>query len=122
MSKGKKAKTLRRSTQQAVLEPRQRTATGSGGVRAQAQQECWDFRIVETTPLSAQALTGMPLSGLILRHRVAVNASFGLIGFVPQRIALKMIEVQEISGGTLTGAVISSGSIRIPPSVRICVG
>jgi hypothetical protein len=77
---------------------------------------------VDTTPLATQALTGIPLTGLILRGRVAVSASFGLIGFAPQRIGQKIIEVQVLSGGTLAGALTSSGTDAIPPSVRICCG
>jgi hypothetical protein len=122
VSKAKKAKTLCGSVRQTVLEPREKAATGSGGgARAEGQQEqCWDFRLVDTTPLAEQALTGIPLSGLILRGRVAVSASFGLIGFAPPRIGQKIIEVQVISGGKLAGAVTSSGTAAIPPSVRIC--
>jgi hypothetical protein len=124
VSKARKAKTLRGSMRQTVLEPRRKMTTGSrAGTTAEGQQEeCWDFRVVDPTPVAERALTGITISGQVISGRVAVSASFGLIGFAPPRVGQKIIEVQSISGGTLAGAVTSSGTTAIAPSVRICCG
>jgi hypothetical protein len=125
VSKARKAKILRGSMRQTVVEPREKAATKSaGGGRAEGrQEECWDFRLIDTTQLAAQAANGVGVSGSIVRGRVAVSASFGLIGFAPPGIGQKIIIALQVRPGSfLAGAVKSSGTTTIPPSVRICYG
>jgi hypothetical protein len=122
MSKARKAKVLQGGAKQTTLSAREKAsagqASGGGGAEQQAV-ESWTFQLVDTTPEVTRATKGVGVSGAIRGGRVAVSASFGLLGFAPADTTRKIIEASRLQGGVLAGEVISGGGKSLKASVRL---
>lgn len=122
MSKARKAKVLQGGAKQTTLAAREPSSTGGGeggGGAEQQATEYWTFQLVDTTPEAARVTKGMNVSGAVRGGRVAVSASFGLLGFAPADKARKIIEASRLRGGVLAGEVISGGGTTMRISVRL---
>ena len=121
MSKARKAKVLQGGAKQTTLAAREPSSTGGegGGGAEQQAEESWSFQLVDTTPEVARVTKGMSVSGAIRGGRVAVSASFGLLGFAPADKGRKIIEASRLRGGVLAGEVISGGGATLRVSVRL---
>lgn len=83
--------------------------------------QCWTFRLIDTTPAAARAVTGTRVTGSVQRRRrVMVTAGGDALGFAPDAEAAEMIAAAG-TDGSLRGSVVAADATGAGVLVELCL-
>lgn len=122
MSKGIGPPATKPTPKPAPRKPKKKTSEeGSSGTEGNGvAPECWSFLLTDPTPAGVSASAGLVVQGIPDQSRVMIVSSLGTLGFAPFSISKVMLSAIGITGGTLSGEVLSVASEQTTAQVQLC--